>query len=107
MDRQALKKYFFVEPKNMRSYILWDNTIVNLELGIPSNALELYKSGKFDYLRLKTGAQELFENESEEFILKLIERSKFRSDVLILSKLIESKEAKKIVSSKLKLLKAN
>lgn len=104
---QQVKPYqlFFVLPEHKRSYKLLSGRIINLELGIPSDAVDLFKSGKFDYFRLKKGAEILFENLSEEEILNLISRSKYQSDVKVLSKLVESNEGKRTVALKLKSFK--
>jgi len=98
-------KLFEVESKNKRSYS-FQGKLINLELGVPKNCVELYLQYKaFPYLKLKKGAQVLFQNLPEAELLKLINQIKSESDIKILSNLIESKEGKAIVATRLKELK--
>lgn len=104
MENEILdpRKFFSVDENDIRSYRLKDGAIINLGLGIPKNCVELYTGG-FSYLKLKKGAEILFEKLSEEEVLKLI-NAKSKNDVSILSKLITSTEGKAIVATRRKQL---
>lgn len=99
-------KYFEVEEHNKRSF-LYLGRIINLELGIPKDCVDLYLNHyrSFPYLKLKKGAQVLFQNLSEAKLLELINQVKFDSDIKILSTLITSKEGKAKVATRLKELR--
>lgn len=104
MEKEALdpRKYFSVDEKDIRSYRLVDGTFLHLGLGIPNNCVELYTEG-FSYLKLKKGAEILFEKLSEDEVLKLI-NTKSKNDVSVLSKLVTSTEGKAIVATRRKQL---
>ncbi|MGV0948498.1 hypothetical protein ACTS93_15390 [Empedobacter falsenii] len=104
MDKETLdpRKFFSVDENDVRSYRSTDGTFINLGLGIPINCVDLYTRG-FPYLKLKKGAEILFEKLSEKEVLKLI-NTKSKNDVTILSKLITSTEGKAIVATRRKQL---
>lgn len=80
-----MNKYF--EIVNLAipcSFILNDGARFDLRLGIPKNALEVFKNG-FQYLGLKPGAEELFKKETEGGVLLLIQNAKRTQDVEILA----------------------
>lgn len=97
------KQFFQVEKEDIRSYRLTDGSFVNLGLGIPRDCVELYKKG-FPYLKLKKGAEILFEKLSENDVLKLISNTTSKMDISVLSKLITSEKGKAIVATKRKQL---
>ena len=98
-------KLFSVESKDKRPY-QFRGKVVNLELGIPSNCIELYKAGaSFPYLKLKKGAHVLFQNLSEQEVLKLINQNTVESDIKILAQLLTTPESKAIVATRLKELR--
>ena len=80
-----MKKFF--EIVNLAipcSFILNGGARFDLRTGIPNNALEVYKGG-FQYLGLKSGAEELFKKEKVEVLLQLIENARRIEDVAILA----------------------
>lgn len=99
-------KYFEVEKDYKRSF-LYLGKMINLELGIPKDCVDLYQNHyrSFPYLKLKKGAQVLFQNLPEAKLLELINQVKSESDIKILSSLIESKEGKAKVATRLKELR--
>lgn len=100
MDTEEIldpKEFFQIPTIHKRPYLFPDGKVLDLRKGVPENCVELYKN-KFFYLKLKKGAEVLFNDLSEDEVLTMIKRTKSRSDVNILSKLITSKEGKAIVA---------
>lgn len=69
-----------------RHFLMPSGRHIFLAFGLPKDALELYKSGRFPYIGLKQGAEVLFEGESQETIEKLIKQAPRPEDVKILEK---------------------
>ena len=95
------KDFFEIINTDPRPFILWNGGRVDLRFGIPKNALELYKSGRFKYFGLKNGAEQLFKNCTEDEILLFIDNATRKEDVEILSTLLQSEVAKDIVTKKI------
>ncbi|WP_417365928.1 hypothetical protein [Flavobacterium beibuense] len=80
-----MNKYFeIVGLKRGCPFILPNDRRFDLTTGIPSTALEVYKSG-FRYLGLKPGAEELFKKEKVADLIKLISQARRVQDVEILA----------------------
>lgn len=83
-----IKEHFEIIGSKNRRFLLASGQIVDLRFGIPKNALELYKSG-FKYLGLKKTASVLFQDDTSEFIAKLIQQAPRKEDVLVLKKVFK------------------
>ena len=82
---KTVSDYFEIIGEPYRQYLLANGDRVDFRFGIPSNALELYKSG-FPYLGLKSEAVELFAKEPASVIRQLITPTRRGKDVEILKK---------------------
>lgn len=92
--------YFELIHTMPRAFILPNNRKIDFSLGIPFDALDLYKDG-FPYLGLKEGAEVLFKNEKIEDLMNLIDKSQRKEDVIILGKASDSEKIKELVTKKI------
>lgn len=82
-----VQSHFEIIGSKNRRIILNGGRYLDLRMGIPSDVLELYKSG-CKYFGLKKGAEVLFEDLSKDEIHKLIDKAPRSSDKKILKSLI-------------------
>lgn len=87
------------------SFILQNNKVFDLRLGIPSNAVEVYKSG-FKKIGLKPGAEVLFKKCSVNELAKLINQAQRVQDVEILLLVKESGKLTAIAEERIKQLRS-
>lgn len=87
---KSAKNHFEIIGDKNRRFRLPDNRLIDLRFGVPKDAFELYKTGRFKYIGLKNGAEVLFENEPIEVIEKLIDQAPRSEDLLVLKKLLKN-----------------
>jgi len=81
-----MRKYFkIINLETPCSFILWDGARFDLRTGIPNNSLEVWKTGRFNYLGLLPEAAELFTKEKISEVIRLINQSKNIEDIKILA----------------------
>lgn len=85
------EKDFFEVLNNIKhkQFICPNGQRIDLRFGVPNNSMSLYKSGKFQYIGLKKGAEVLFADSSKEEIEKLIAQAPRAEDVVILKKALK------------------
>ena len=80
-----MHKYFDIVNLPMPcAFLLQDGSRFDLQIGIPNNAYEVFKTG-FAHLGLKPGAEKLFKKELDSKIIELIRKAKRIEDVEILA----------------------
>lgn len=85
---QPVDLFEIVGSKNRR-ILTSSGRVISLKNGIPDDALDLYISGRFNFLGLKKGAEVLFSGFSKTKIEKLIAQAPRRKDVNILKKALK------------------
>jgi len=82
-------------------FILPDDRRIDFRLGMPFDALDIYRKGNFKYLGLKDGAEVLFKKDKVSELVRLVGQAKTQEDVLIISKASDSETLKKAIEEKL------
>lgn len=81
-----MPKYFkIINLETPCSFILQNGARFDLRTGIPNNSLEVWKTGRFNYLGLLPEAAELFTKEKISEVIRLINQSKNIEDIKILA----------------------
>lgn len=85
---KKISDYFEIIGGKNKKFRLQNERVIDFRLGLPSDSLDLYKSG-FKYIGLKSGAEVLFSDLSPEAINKLIAQAPRSEDVKVLNKALK------------------